>query len=188
MRVKKLFLPLLFLAAVVLCAGCGASREQAAPYDSPAPVPEAAAPVVEAGSGQTEGSATDKYVHFYINDTEISVQWEDNRSVDALIELASSAPLTVRMSMYGGFEQVGPIGQSIVRDDIQTDTSYGDIVLYSGNQIVIFYGSNSWAYTRLGHIPLSQKEMSQLLGNGDVTITLEKLEGTTEKTIYHLSL
>ena len=69
MRVKKLFLPLLFLAAVVLCAGCGASREQAAPYDSPAPVPEAAAPVVEAGSGQTEGSATDKYVHFYINDT-----------------------------------------------------------------------------------------------------------------------
>ena len=51
-------------------------------------------------------------------------------------------------------------------------TDYGDVVLYSGDQIVVFYGSNSWAYTRLGHIDLSQKEMSDLLGNGDVTITL----------------
>ena len=74
--------------------------------------------------------------------------------------------------MYGGFEQVGSIGQSIVRNDRQTDTHYGDIVLYSGNQIVIFYGSNSWAYTRLGHVNLSQQEMRNLLGNGDVSITL----------------
>ena len=170
---KKLFLPLLFLAAVVLCAGCGASREQAAPYDSPAPVPEAAAPVVEAGSGQTEGSATDKYVHFYINDTEISVQWEDNRSVDALIELASSAPLTVRMSMYGGFEQVGPLGTRLPRDDSRITTQPGDIVLYSGDQIVLFYGSNTWSYTRLGRITgKSEMELAELLGSGDVAATL----------------
>ncbi len=63
--------------------------------------------------------------------------------------------------------------KSIVRDDIQTSTGYGDIVLYSGNQIVIFYGSNSWAYTRLGHVDLSQKEMRNLLSNGDVDITLK---------------
>ena len=170
---KKLFLPLLFLAAVVLCAGCGASREQAAPYDSPAPVPEAAAPVVEAGSVQTEGSATDKYVHFYINDTEISVQWEDNRSVDALIELASSAPLTVRMSMYGGFEQVGPLGTRLPRDDSRITTQPGDIVLYSGDQIVLFYGSNTWSYTRLGRITgKSETELAELLGSGDVAATL----------------
>ena len=82
-------------------------------------------------------------------------------------------PLTIQMSMYGGFEQVGSIGQSIVRDDVQTNTSFGDIVLYSGNQIVVFYGSNSWAYTRLGHVDLSQQEMRALLGGGDVVITLE---------------
>ena len=75
--------------------------------------------------------------------------------------------------MYGGFEQVGPIGQNIVREDQQTVTDSGDIVLYSGNQIVIFYGSNSWAYTRLGHIDLSEQEMLNLLSGGDVTITLE---------------
>ena len=107
-----------------------------------------------------------------IGETDVEVIWEDNESVAALKELARDG-LHIQMSMYGGFEQVGPIGQSIVRDDLQTNTSYGDIVLYSGNQIVIFYGSNSWAYTRLGHIALSQKEMSELLSNGDVTITLE---------------
>ena len=74
--------------------------------------------------------------------------------------------------MYGGFEQVGPIGQSITRNDSQTTTSSGDIVLYSGDQIVIFYGSNSWSYTRLGKIDLSEDEMTELLSNGDVTITL----------------
>ena len=105
-----------------------------------------------------------------IGETEVPVTWEENASVEALKALG---PITIQMSMYGGFEQVGPIGQSIVRNDIQTDTSYGDIVLYSGNQIVIFYGSNSWAYTRLGHVDLSQQEMQDLLGSGDVAITLE---------------
>ena len=106
-----------------------------------------------------------------IGETEVPVLWEDNASVEALQELL---PLTIQMSMYGGFEQVGPVGQSITRNDRQTTTDYGDIVLYSGNQIVVFYGSNSWAYTRLGHINLTRQEMTDLLGHGDVTITLVK--------------
>ena len=106
-----------------------------------------------------------------INGTEVAVTWKDNESVTALKELASS-PITVQMSMYGGFEQVGPLGTSLPRNDRQTTTSAGDIVLYSGNQIVVFYGSNSWAYTRLGHVELSAAEMSELLSNGDVSITL----------------
>ena len=76
--------------------------------------------------------------------------------------------------MYGGFEQVGSLGTRLPRDDRQTTTGSGDIVLYSGNQIVVFYGSNSWAYTRLGHISdKSAEEMKALLGNGNVTLTLE---------------
>lgn len=124
----------------------------------------------EENISETEKSEVEDTMRFLIGETEVPVTWEDNASVEALRELC---PVTIQMSMYGGFEQVGPIGQSIVRDDMQTNTSYGDIVLYSGNQIVIFYGSNSWAYTRLGHIALSQKEISELLSNGDVTITLE---------------
>ena len=110
-----------------------------------------------------------------IVDTPVTVEWEENISVDALRELCKENPLTIRMSMYGGFEQVGPIGQSLPRDDSQTTTQAGDIVLYSGNQIVVFYGPNSWAYTRLGHISdKTAEEMEELLSNGDVTITIGK--------------
>ena len=104
-----------------------------------------------------------------IGETEVPVAWEDNPSVDALKELL---PLTVQMSMFGGFEQVGPIGQKIVSNDEQTKTEPGDIVLYSGDQIVIFYGNNSWAYTRLGHAELAREEMADLLAHGDVTISI----------------
>ena len=104
-----------------------------------------------------------------IGETEVPATWEENPSVNAIKKLL---PLTVEMSMYGGFEQVGPIGQDIVRDDEQTDTEPGDIVLYAGNQIVVFYGNNSWAYTRLGHIDLTRQEMDELLGHGTVTLTI----------------
>ena len=106
-----------------------------------------------------------------IGEREVQVTWEDNASVEDLKKLAASG-LTIKMSMYGGFEQVGSIGQAISRDDKQTTTEPGDIVLYSGNQIVVFYGSNSWSYTRLGKIDLTEKELKDLLSNGDVTITL----------------
>ena len=77
--------------------------------------------------------------------------------------------------MYGGFEQVGSIGTGLPRNDVQTTTAAGDIVLYSGNQLVIFYGSNSWSYTRLGKITDKDKdELKDLLGNGDVTVTIER--------------
>ena len=105
-----------------------------------------------------------------IDGEEYPVEWEENESVEVLKELC---PLTVKMSMYGGFEQVGSLGESLPRNDEQITTEYGDIVLYSGNQIVVFYGSNTWAYTRLGHIDMTQEELTDLLGNGDVEITLD---------------
>lgn len=108
-----------------------------------------------------------------IGDTKVNVDWEDNQAVEALKNMAEDGDVTIQMSMYGGFEQVGSIGQSLPRDDKQTTTSSGDIVLYSGNQMVVFYGSNSWSYTRLGHISDKNKEeMTDLLSNGDVTITI----------------
>ncbi len=108
-----------------------------------------------------------------IDDTEVDVTWEDNESVDALKSLLESGEMTIGMSMYGGFEQVGSLGSSLPRNDVQTTTTAGDIVLYSSNQIVIFYGSNSWSYTRLGTIQdKTAEELSELLGNGDVTLTL----------------
>lgn len=122
------------------------------------------------GSEDTEATVMESLV-MKIGDTVVDVTWEDNASVEELKELARSG-LTIQMSMYGGFEQVGSIGQSITSDDEQITTEPGDIVLYSGDQIVVFYGSNSWAYTRLGKINLTEEELEDLLSNGDVTVTL----------------
>ena len=99
--------------------------------------------------------------------------WENNASVEALIGLAEENPITVQMSMYGGFEQVGSLGSRLPSNDVQTTTSAGDIVLYASSQIVIFYGSNSWAYTRLGKAAdQTAAQMADLLGNGNVTVTI----------------
>ena len=171
------------LAVLALfCAGCGVRGEEA--VQAPEPVQAAETPAAseeakgltaeeEAENGtaaEEESTGLEEEMKLWIEETEVPVTWEDNASVEALKSLC---PLTVAMSMYGGVEQVGPIGKKIVRDDRQTTTNYGDIVLYSGNQIVLFYGSNSWAYTRLGHMELSQEELEKLLGNGDVTVTLQ---------------
>ena len=109
-------------------------------------------------------------MRMFINGNKVSVSWEENESVDALRELAADG-IEVSMSMYGGFEQVGQIGQDIPTNDEEITTEPGDIVLYSGNQIVVFYGTNTWSYTRLGHITdKTAAELEDLLGNGDVTI------------------
>lgn len=121
-----------------------------------------------AGNEETKG-----LMRMKIGDRVVAVDWEDNESVEALKALCKEEPLTIQMSMYGGFEQVGSIGTSLPRNDVQTTTQAGDIVLYSGNQLVVFYGTNSWAYTRLGRIDgMSGSELKYLLGNGAVELIL----------------
>ena len=133
--------------------------------------PETAAVPTDIISGETEENPIMKTLTMKIDGKKVAVDWEENESVAALTELVKDKPLTVQTSMYGGFEQVGSIGTSLPRNDVQTATQTGDIVLYSGNQIVVFYGTNSWAYTRLGHITdKTAEQMKDLLGNGNVTI------------------
>lgn len=160
--------PAILMASILfVLSGCTAQKSISTESQTTSSQTESVIPV-EPSDEETQ-KAKDA-MRLLIGETEVPVTWENNASVEALKELS---PVTIQMSMYGGFEQVGSIGQSIVRNDVQTETSYGDIVLYSGNQIVIFYGSNSWAYTRLGHVDLSQREMREMLGSGDVAITLE---------------
>jgi hypothetical protein len=128
---------------------------------------------VESDTSSDDTGIGEKTMIMKIGDIKVNVDWENNQAVDALRNMAEKGDVIIQMSMYGGFEQVGSIGQSLPRNDKQTTTSSGDIVLYSGNQMVVFYGSNSWSYTRLGHI--SDKDeagMTELLSNGDVTITI----------------
>lgn len=120
---------------------------------------------------------SEKILQLKIGDTAVEVAWEENESVEALKKLCEKEPLTIQMSMYGGFEQVGPIGTGLPSNDVQTTTTSGDIVLYSGNQMVVFYGSNIWEYTKLGHITNQDEAgMKELLGKGNITITIKMEE------------
>ena len=153
---KKMIICILL---IFLMAGCSTKKEETAETKE-----------------TSENEITEKEevnMKLWINEEEVSVIWQDNESVEALKDIVKENDLQIPMSMYGGFEQVGPLGTSLPRGDSQTTTDSGDIVLYSGSQLVVFYGSNSWAYTRLGHITdQSRDDMAALLGQGDVAITL----------------
>ena len=95
---------------------------------------------------------------------------EDNAAVAALLERMEEGVITLQMSDYAGFEKVGALGTSLPSSDRPTTTQAGDIVLYQGDQIVLFYGSNSWSYTRLGQIE-ELNGWQEALGNGDVSVT-----------------
>lgn len=99
-----------------------------------------------------------------IGNRKISVKLEKNPAATALTELLKESDITYTASEYGGFEVVGSLGRTLPRSDTQIETEAGDVVLYSGNQIVLFYGSNSWSYTRLGKIQgLSAGELKSVL-------------------------
>ena len=108
----------------------------------------------------------------YFNDIEIPVIWEDNQTVQELMKEAGNGDIIVRMSMHSDNEQFGPLGKKYTRDDKQTTTHNGDIVLYRGDKIVVFYGSNSWAYTRLGKMNIPESDVTEILSNGDITLKI----------------
>jgi len=124
-------------------------------------------------SSLSEESQKEINMKLYIDEIELEVSWEDNDSVKELKEIL---PLTINMHEYGGFEQTGSIGQSITRNDKQIDVLPGDIVLYNGNQISVFYNESSWSYTKLGHINnKSDSELNTLLNKESVTFVLKAL-------------
>ena len=151
-------LTLLLIMQLVIICGCGASQPDELQKDDNSGVVQ-------------EEQMSDKELIMKIDGKTVPVEWEDNESAAALRELAAGG-LEISASRYGGFEQVGDLGTSLPRNDKSMNAGPGDIMLYSGSSIVVFYGSNSWAYTRLGKIGLSEEEMNDLLGKGGVTISL----------------
>lgn len=155
---KKRIAIMLCLAFVCCAGGCEKETVQ-----STAPSTETEV--------QEEEAVTMK---LYINDTEVPVVWENNAAVEALAAEAGKGDIVVNMSMYGGNEQFGPLGKSYPANNRQVTTSNGDIVLFNNDQIVVFYGSNTWSYTKLGRMALPEDEVTELLSNGDITLRLTR--------------
>ena len=178
MRRKIFYLLVCLAAAGAVLTGCESARQPSAAEESGIPaetaeIPEAAETAEMTESAETESSEEENAqmkMNVEVGGSTFTATLANNEAAGSLAERMAEGPLTIRMSDYAGFEKVGSLGASLPTDNHQTTTQAGDIVLYQGNQIVIFYGSNSWSYTRLGKIDdLSGWE--EALGNGNVTVT-----------------
>ena len=120
-------------------------------------------------------------INITIDGTTMPIQLVDNAATQALVAMLQKSPITYEANDYGGFEKVGTLGHSLPTSNAQLTTKAGDVILYNGNQIVLFYGSNSWSYTRLGHIYYaSLEELKTFLkaGEGRIGVTLSVSEPT----------
>ncbi len=107
-----------------------------------------------------------------IGDETLTAIPEDNSSAEAFLALLQEKPITVHMSDYADMEKVGSLETSLPRNDKQISVDAGDVILYQGNQITIYYGTNSWNFTKLAHIDGATKEhLLEVLGFGDVDAT-----------------
>ena len=123
-------------------------------------------------SGTTQAE-TASMLTLTINGTTLTATLTDNSSAQALRELLAGGPVTIDMRDYGNMEKVGSLGTSLPTNNEQINTQAGDIILYQGNQITIYYNTNSWSLTRLGKINnITAQELRTLLGNGNVSVTL----------------
>ena len=110
------------------------------------------------------------YIH--VHEAVLAVKAENNSSSEALLQLLKAGDITISMHDYGNFEKVGPLGISIPRNDEDITTTPGDVILYQGNQVTVYYDENRWDFTKLGHIDIDQDELKSILGSGDVTVVL----------------
>ncbi len=181
---KKLIAVLLCVSLLIIMSACSSKQPSAKTQYSTTAKTEAQTDSITSKSEQTR--QTDIYseqskekepmnqTQFYITakGTAFTANFADNGSADAFRDLLREGDLTINMSDYGGFEKVGSIGTSLPRKDTHFSATIGDVVLYQGNQIVIFYGTNSWSYSRLGKIEgVDSESLLSAFGSGDTAIT-----------------
>ena len=169
------------LLILMLLSGCTAEEpegqptedtevtEEPLPEEKPSPTEEPQE-AEEPEEDDTDGFAG--YIYAHVNGETLTIMPEDNSSADAFTDLLEKGDVTVDLHDYGSFEKVGPLGSELPANDEKITTESGDLLLYQGDQITLFYDTNTWEYTRLGKVmERSQNELKELLGDSDVTIT-----------------
>ena len=152
---KRLWILLLLLGL----SACAAGETPAVPAT---PTPQAA---------ETESTEQEETrLKITVGDEALPATFSDNSSAEAFRELLAQGPLTIEMADYGGFEKVGALGTELTRNDRQITAQPGDVILYQDNQITIYYGTNSWSFTRLATID-DPTDLEEKLGAGTVSVT-----------------
>ena len=169
---KKL-LTLLLAIMLITLTSCGKSNDSPTQPTTDEPSTTITTPSDDNPTTTTEeeDETANMTLTLKIGNTLVDVFWLDNDSVKALKQLAKNG-LSINLEMYGDMEQFGSLGSTLPSSDTNLTANAGDIMLYQSNKIVLFYGSNTYSYTKLGHINLSKSELTELLGEENVTITI----------------
>lgn len=123
----------------------------------------------------------EKMIYAKVNGNVLTIKPENNSSADAFIKMLEGGDVTVKMHDYGGFEKVGPLGNTLPTNDAMITTSPGDVILYQGDQITVYYGVNTWSFTLLGKVQgMSRDELRSALGlyDTEITFSIKKSAGT----------
>ena len=159
---KKLAVVTLGLLLTISAAGCAQTGNAAETQGIAAEQTKA-----------VETAKEEEQLKLYFNGIEFVMTWEDNAAVRELRNRLADGPITVTTHGYGGWEQVGSLGFTLPTEDTYLNAHSGDVVLYCGSQIVLFYGNNGWDYTPLGHIQgRSTEELKQIMESSKNTVVL----------------
>lgn len=163
---KKVTFVVLLVLLVMSIVACGSDHSTDAQGSAEA----------DLSSARSEGTGKEKEnksmkIQIAVGDAVLTATPENNPSAEAFLALLQEQPITVEMSDYAGMEKVGSLGTSLTRSDSQISVGAGDVVLYQGNQITIYYGTNSWNFTKLAHIEGATKEnLLEVLGAGNASV------------------
>lgn len=184
-RISIILYSLLLTISLTACSVGGIQPSTTSPSVAPSPPVQAVTPpkqgdnttppaseVPPENTTETEvpKEEADQSMQVTVGNKTFSATLAKNDAASAFVELIQNAPVVINMSDYSGFEKVGSLGTSLPTNNSSITANKGDIILYNGNQIVVFYGSNSWSYTRLGKID-DLSGWKEALGDGDITIT-----------------
>lgn len=159
---------LYLLLAVLGLSACG---NGSSPADSAPPPSQSVISEQESSQSQDNSSSQEEpMLKITVGDQELLATFADNSSAEAFRDLLAQGPVTISMDDYGGFEKVGSLGTTLTRNDTRITTQPGDVILYQGNQITIYYGTNTWNFTRLAKINDST-DLQAKLGTGTVQVT-----------------
>lgn len=159
---------LYLLLAVLGLSGCG---NRSSPADSAPPPSQSVISEQESSQSQDNSSSQEEpMLKITVGDQELLATFAENSSAEEFRDLLAQGPVTISMDDYGGFEKVGSLGTTLTRNDTRITTQPGDVILYQGNQITIYYGTNTWNFTRLAKINDST-DLQAKLGTGTVQVT-----------------
>ncbi|WP_156021111.1 cyclophilin-like fold protein [Streptococcus ruminantium] len=164
---KRTVLLILPLCMILVISGCNSSDDRVNQTND-------SEKSLRVSSESESKMIEDVNIKLYLNDKEVEVIWENNAAIEEIFKDVKNNDLIVEMSMYGGFEQVGDLGKRYTQNDKQITTKSGDIVIYGGDKIVVFYGSNTWEYTKLGKINESEYTITNLLSKGNIELKISK--------------